>query len=77
MATEANPLMAPLVHDHPLLFVLAKSAIVLLGSALLWRLRTRRLAVIAIFVAFLAYYWLILYHLHSLNLNLVKRVAWL
>jgi len=42
-----------------------------LGSVLLWRLRTRRLAVIAIFIGFLAYYWVIVYHLGSLDLSLL------
>lgn len=69
-ATEANPIMARLVYEQPLLFVLVKLTIVFLGSVLLWRLRTRRLAVIGIFIGFLAYYWVIVYHLRSLNLNL-------
>ncbi|MFK7895884.1 MAG: DUF5658 family protein [Myxococcota bacterium] len=67
LATEANPVMADLVHHHPVTFVLAKVALVSLGSGLLWRLRTRPLAVIGIFAVFLAYYFLILYHLDYAN----------
>ena len=62
-AREANLLLAPLIDQDPLLFVAVKFALVLLGALLLWRLRTHRLAVVSIFVAFLAYYWLLLYHL--------------
>ena len=62
-AREANLLLAPLIDQDPLLFVAVKFALVLLGALLLWRLRTHPLAVVSIFVAFLAYYWLLLYHL--------------
>ncbi len=68
LATEANPVMAALVHNSPIAFILAKVALVSLGSGLLWRLRTRPLAVIGIFAVFLAYYFLILYHLDYANM---------
>ena len=70
MASEANPLLHELVHRHPILFVTAKLALVGLGSLLLWRLRTSRFAVIAMFVAFLAYYALLLVHVDYLGLVL-------
>ena len=63
LATEANPVMAELVNNSPVAFVLSKVALVSLGSALLWRFRSRPLAVVGIFAVFLVYYVLILYHL--------------
>ena len=63
MAEEANTLMRDLVNDQALAFVLAKIGLVSLGSILLWRNRHRALAVVAIFVSFLAYYFVFLYHL--------------
>lgn len=62
LATEANALLEDLV-ERPLLFVLAKLALVSLGSIFLWRLRRRPLAVIAIFGVFFAYYMVLLHHL--------------
>ena len=73
-ATEANPLMADLVHKHPAMFLLVKFTLVLLGSMLLWRLRKRPLAVISIFTGFLAYYFILLYHLSAMNLRLFSRL---
>lgn len=66
LAREANPLLHHLVHDYPLAFVASKLALVGLGSLLLWRLRERPLAVVAMFVAFLAYYTLLLIHVDYL-----------
>lgn len=62
LATEANALLEDLV-EQPLMFVLAKLALVSLGSIFLWRLRRRPLAVIAIFGVFFAYYLVFLHHL--------------
>jgi hypothetical protein len=67
LAREANPLLDELVHGHPIAFVAAKLGLVGLGSLLLWRLRHRPLAVVAIFVAFLAYYGLLLIHVDYLG----------
>ena len=63
VAEEANPLLRELVHTSPVTFTLTKLALVGLGSALLWRYRRRPLAVVAIFVAFLTYYGILLWHL--------------
>ena len=71
-ATEANALMRDLVLAHPVRFVLVKLVLVSLGSILLWRYRRRPAAVIAIFFAFLVYYFLLLYHLRFLSI-LVNR----
>ena len=73
-AVEANPLLATLAHQYPLTFVLVKLTLVSLGSLLLWRLRKRPLAVIAIFAAFLGYYFLLVYHLEALNPQLLSKV---
>ena len=67
-AEEANPLLRELVIAHPVLFVAAKLALVGLAAALLWRLRARPLAVVAIFFAFLLYYLLLLWHVGFLAL---------
>lgn len=74
-ASEANPLLDELAHGYPLPFMIAKLAIVSLGTLLLWRLRTQRLAVVGIFAAFLAYYYLFTIHLHGLDLRLWERLA--
>lgn len=78
VATEANPLMDTLLQWGPVPFVLGKTLLVSAGSYLLWHRRRRPLSVIGIMVLFLAYYWLLLYHLKALNLNLASRIAdWL
>ncbi len=63
LADEANTLMRDLVNEQAVTFMMAKLTLVSLGSLALWRNRTHPLAVIAIFVAFLAYYLVLLYHL--------------
>ena len=70
LASEANPLLATLVRDHPLVFVAVKLGLVGGGSWLLWQHRQRPLAVIGIFVAFLLYYFLLLLHVGYLSLIL-------
>ena len=68
LAAEANPLLRDLAHLHPTAFVATKLGLVGAGSLLLWRERHRPLAVIAIFLAFLVYYGLLLAHLGFLSL---------
>jgi hypothetical protein len=63
LAREANALMRTLVNEHAVAFVVLKLGLVGAGSWLLWTLRERAAAVVAIFVAFLVYYVLLLYHL--------------
>ncbi len=67
MAREANPLMASLLEGHPILFVATKLGLVGLGSHLLWTRRNEPLAVVAIFVAFVAYYAVLVLHLDALS----------
>lgn len=69
-ATEANPLLAVLAHEYPVLFVLVKFSLVGLGSVLLWRYKKHPGSVVAIFIGFLAYYFVLLYHLRSMGLRL-------
>ncbi|MBW1806789.1 MAG: hypothetical protein JRJ87_01255 [Deltaproteobacteria bacterium] len=73
-ATEANPLMSQLIEANPVLFISVKMALVFLGTILLWRLRQRALAVIGIFVAFMVYYAVLIYHLSEMNLHLIGRL---
>lgn len=73
-AVEANPFLSGLVNGNLLTFVLVKMALVSLGSLLLWRNRRHPMAVVAIFVAFLAYYFLLLYHLAALRAALVTWI---
>jgi hypothetical protein len=68
LAREANPLLRDLVQHSPVAFAASKLALVGLGSLLLWHWRERPLAVVAIFVAFLAYYALLLAHVGFLSL---------
>ena len=73
-ATEANPLMAVLIDQHPVAFLVVKLTLVFLGSTLLWRYRKRPLSVIFIFVAFMLYYFIILYHLNAVEFSLLKTL---
>jgi hypothetical protein len=68
LAREANPLLAEIVRDHPVAFAVVKLGLVAGGSFLLWRHRSRPLAVVGIFVVFLVYYLLLLYHIGYLSL---------
>ncbi len=68
LAREANPLLAEIVYDHPVLFTVVKLSLVSLASLLLWRHRYRPLAVVGIFLGFFIYYCLLLYHLGFLSL---------
>jgi hypothetical protein len=61
-AHEANLMIDRLVENHALGFVAVKLGLVGMGSWLLWQRRNHATAVIAIFVAFLAYYLVLLYH---------------
>lgn len=63
LAREANPLLAELVHEHPVIFTVGKIGLVGGGSLLLWRARNRPLAIVGIFLAFLVYYAILLLHL--------------
>ena len=68
LAREANPLLDEFVLEHPVVFSIVKLSLVALGSLVLWRYRLRPLAVVGIFLAFLVYYFLLLYHIGFLSL---------
>jgi hypothetical protein len=74
-ATEANMLLAEMVEKHALLFVVGKLALVSLGTTILWRRRRRPLAVVGIFAVFLAYYFILLYHLQFAGLMLGQLLS--
>jgi len=65
-ASEANPLMAQVLNNSPVLFVLTKTALVSLGLTLLWRLRSRGTAVVGALVTLATYVSINAYHLHAL-----------
>lgn len=68
LAVEANTLMDELVNENAVLFVGVKLALVGMGSWLLWNRRQSPIAVVAIFAAFLSYYWVLLHHLRYASL---------
>ena len=68
LARELNPLMRDLVHQHPVAFAVVKLGVVGAATLLFWRLRHRPLAVIAIFLAFLVYWALLIAHIGFLSL---------
>jgi len=74
MAKEANVLLRHLVHYHPVLFIIAKTSLVLAGSYILWKFRFNRYAVIGMFVLFLIYYALLLHHLSYSTHIIVKTI---
>ncbi len=63
LAREANVLIDELVNEHALAFFAVKLGLVGMGSWVLWRRRENPTAVVAIFIAFLVYYLILLYHL--------------
>ncbi|MSQ83790.1 MAG: hypothetical protein EXR77_13040 [Myxococcales bacterium] len=72
LAVEANPFIAELVHSRPLEFAAGKLLLVSLGSWLLWRRRREPLAVVGIFIVFLAYYLLLLVHLRAVRIAVLS-----
>lgn len=70
LARELNPLMRDLVHGNPVAFAVVKLGLVGGATLLFWRLRHRPLAVIAIFLAFLVYWALLIAHIGFLSLVL-------
>ncbi|MFP4070997.1 MAG: DUF5658 family protein [Desulfovibrionales bacterium] len=67
VATEANVLMRSLAMGYPVLFMVIKLALVSLGTALLWRYRTRPAAAIGLIVIFLVYYTVLLIHVRYMG----------
>jgi len=75
LGQEMNPLLRDLIENSPIGFVIVKLSLVALGSLLLWRHRERKLAVIAIVLAFLLYYGLLLWHIGLLSRILIVVTA--
>ena len=73
LASEANPLIAELVNENAVGFVLVKLGLVGLGSWLLWNRQQRPIAVISIVAAFIVYYFVLLYHLQYAS-GLVRQL---
>lgn len=63
LAVEGNVLLRTAVEEHPIVFVMIKISLVSLGTFLLWKRRHHALAVVGLFVIFMVYYYLLLYHL--------------
>ena len=61
-AREANLMIDRLAERDALAFVAVKLGLVGMGSWLLWQRRHHAPAVVAIFIAFLTYYLVLLYH---------------
>ena len=72
LAKEANVLLRNLVENHPLIFVVVKFTLVLAGTYILWRNRNNQYAVTGLFLAFLVYYALLLYHIGYFS-HLISR----
>ena len=75
VAEEANPLLAELVVERPVLFVVTKLTLVSGASWLLWQNRDRPLAVAAIFLSFGVYYAILVHHLGYLGFLLGDRLG--
>jgi hypothetical protein len=67
VATEANPLLAPILERSPVEFMAIKVALVTFGVLLLWRLRWRQSARTAMVAGALAYSALVVYHLSNVD----------
>ncbi len=65
VADEANPLMVTALTHGPVGFMIAKLALVSLSVMLLWRLRQRRSAVLAIWSGATAYSLVVAYHVSN------------
>jgi hypothetical protein len=70
-AEEFNVMLRDLAHGDLVLFMVVKLTLVSLGALFLWRNREHPLAVVSIFLAFLAYYLVLLYHLQYTTLVLL------
>ncbi len=68
IAEEANIFLRDLVNNSPVTFMFVKISLVSLGSLLLWRFRRHPFAVAGLFLVFIAYSAIFVYHLHFLSL---------
>lgn len=68
VATESNPFMQGVLETSPVVFMVTKLALVSLCVMLLWRLGSRRSAVLGLLTAATMYVVLIGYHLSAMPL---------
>jgi hypothetical protein len=61
-AREENLMIDGLVERHAVAFIAVKLGLVGMGSWLLWQRRNHATAVVAVFIAFVTYYLVLLYH---------------
>jgi hypothetical protein len=62
LAREANLMIDRLMEGYGFRFIAVKLGLVGMGSWVLWQRREHPTAVVAIFIAFVAYYLVLLYH---------------
>ena len=74
-AMEANPFMDVLLQKGALPFVAVKLGFVSGASWVLWKRRRRAISVIGIFLLFLVYYVLLLYHLKAIEISLLGALG--
>lgn len=67
VAAEGNPLMASALTQGPIGFMIAKIGLVSLSVLLLWRLRHRRSATLALATGATAYGLVVAYHLSNVH----------
>lgn len=70
-ADEGNPLMDQALSQGPVIFMIAKLALVSLSVTLLWRLRHRRSATVGLFSAAMTYIVICGYHVSHTGALLV------
>ncbi|HUQ02612.1 MAG TPA: DUF5658 family protein [Kofleriaceae bacterium] len=74
VADEANPIMSSALGHGPVGFMVFKLALVSLSVLLLWRLRERRSATVALFSGAGAYALVVCYHLANAH-HLVNALS--
>lgn len=68
LAVEANPVMAALLEQGDMVFVLGKITMVSVGAAVLWHYRRRPLSMIGAAVACGCYVLVLLHHLRTISI---------
>ncbi len=68
VAEEANIFLKNLASDNAVVFMFVKIGLVSLGSLILWRYRRHPFAVTGLFLVFMTYSLVLIYHLQFLSL---------
>ena len=74
LAEEENPMMAFVLENNESVFIIIKTALVILSVLLLWRIRTEMLARILIIPVFLSYVYVMILHT-SATINVITGGA--